>query len=441
MPEILPLTWGDEAILHLESASDPWNIQMEIGETGRIDPDALTAAVHAACVAHPIMRSRLVLAAAHQAFDHWEIVDDLSPMPIPVVDCPDEATLARLRTDFYSPPFPMHEAPQFRVQVARRPNGDLVQINAAHAAVDGIGMLRLILSITNGYRGKADPPPPLPLEDARDLKTLLRAKSLSEFADRALEGGRKLKDAAIPPARVAQDSTDGRTGSGFAHRAIGPEQVVGLNARRPEGTTINDMLIAAVGLAVEEWNRQHNEDADKVMAFMPVNLRPTEWSTDVVSNMFSYVSVSTMHRDRTSLAAAAKAVAEQTDPIRRAARAGGTQDLLHLISPLPLGVKRRMPELLPLTGNRFVDTAVVSNLGRPTQLASFFGDQPGEFYFTPPYWSAAAISVGAITCGGSLHLGLRHRLSTLDEAAGSRLADLLVATLTDKRTQGAPAQR
>ena len=76
---------------------------------------------------------------------------------------------------------------------------------------------------------------------------------------------------------------------------------------------------------------------------------------------------------------------------------GGTQNLLRLISPLPLGVKRRMPELLALTGNRFVDTAVVSNLGRPKELASFFGDHPGEFYFTPPYWSVAAISVGAIT--------------------------------------------
>jgi NRPS condensation-like uncharacterized protein len=430
MPRTLPLTWGDEAILHLESASDPWNIQMEIGDSQRIDPGALRAAVHASCLAHPIMRSRLVLAAPHQTFDHWEVVDDVTPMSIPVVDCPDETTLARLRTDFYSPPFPMHEAPQFRVQVARRPHGDLVQVNAAHVAVDGIGMLRLLRSITDGYRGKAEPPPPLPLEEARDLKKQLRPKSMSEFADRALEGGRKLKDAAIPPARVAPDTADSRTGSGFAHRAIGAEQVAELNARRPEGATINDMLIAAVGITVQEWNRRHNEDADKVMAFMPVNLRPAEWSTDVVSNMFSYVSVSTMRRDRTGLAAAAKIVAEQTDPIRRAARAGGTQDLLHLISPLPVGVKRRMPGLLPLTGNRFVDTAVVSNLGRPAELASFFGDQPAEFYFTPPYWSAAAISVGAITSGGTLHLGLRHRLSTLDEAAGNRLADLLVATLT-----------
>jgi NRPS condensation-like uncharacterized protein len=432
MARTLPLTWGDEIILHLESASDPWNIQTEIGDTQRIDPAKLEAAVQAACMAHPIARARLVLGAPRERFDQWEIIDDLPPMSIPIVDCPDDATLARLRTDFYSPPFPKHEAPMFRVQVARRPHGDLVQINTAHAALDGIGMLRLLRSITDAYRGKAEAPSPLPLEEARDLKKQLGSETYSEFAGRALEGGRKLKDAAIAPARVAPDAADSRTGSGFAHRAIEPEQVAELNARRPEGTTINDMLIGAVGIAVETWNRQHNDDADKVMTFMPVNLRPAEWSTDIVSNMFSYVSVSTMSRDRTDLAAAARAVAQQTDPIRRAARAGGTQTLLRLISPLPLGVKRRMPELLELTGNRFVDTAVVSNLGRPKDLASFFGDHPGEFYFTPPYWSAAAISIGVITVGGTLHLGLRHRLSTLDEAAGNRLADLVVATLTQR---------
>ena len=194
---------------------------------------------------------------------------------------------------------------------------------------------------------------------------------------RALEGGRKLKDAAIPPARVAPDSTDNRTGSGFAHRTIEAEQFAELNARRPEGTTVNDMLIGAVGIAIEKWNRQHNDDANKIMSFMPVNLRPPAWSTDVVSNMFSYVSVSTMRRNRTDLASAAKAVAKQTAPIRRELGRAAA-DLLRLISPLPLGVKRRMPNLLRLTGNRFVDTAVVSNLGRPKELASFFATSPAS---------------------------------------------------------------
>ena len=432
MARTLPLTWGDEAILHLESASDPWNIQMEIGDTQRIDPAELEAAVHAACMAHPIARARLVLGAPRERFDHWEIVDDMTRMSIPVVDCPDDATLARLRTDFYSPPFPKHEAPPFRVQVARRPHGDLVQINTAHAAVDGIGMLRLLRSITDAYRGKAEAPPPLPLEEARDLKKQLRSESYSEFAGRALEGGRKLKDAAIPPARVAPDAADSRTGSGFAHRTIEAEQVAELNARRPKGTTINDMLIGAVGIAVEEWNRQHNDDADKVMTFMPVNLRPAEWSTDVVSNMFSYVSVSTMSRDRTDLASAARAVAEQTDPIRRAARAGGTQTPAAVDLPSPA---RRQEAHARAAGTH---RKQVRRYRRCVQSGQAQG--AGVVLRRPPRRVLLHASVlecrGDIdrgdTAGGTLYLGLRHRLSTLDQAAGNRLADLLVATLTQR---------
>ena len=434
MTQMLPLTLGEEAVLHLESVSDPWNMQLEVGDTQRIDPTKLEAAVHAACMAHPMLRSRLVVAPARRRFDHWEIIDDLKPMSIPVVDCPDDATLARLRTDFYSPPFPVHEAPPFRVQVARRPHGDLVQINAAHAAMDGIGLLRLLRSITDAYRGRPEPPSPLPLEEARDLKRQLRPKSFSERAARALEGGRTLKDAAIRPARVAPDSTDSRTGSGFAHRTIQAEQLAELKTRRPKGTYFNDMLIGAVGIAIEEWNRQHNDDANKVTVFMPVNLRPAEWSTDVISYLVSSISVSTMRRDRIDLASAAKAVAKQTAPPRREVRARGAQDLLRLASPLPLGAKRRMPRLLRLTGNRsrFVDTAVVSYMGRSKQMASFFGDHPREFYATSPYWGAAAVSVFAIDVGSTVSLGLRHRLSTLDEAAGNRLADLVVATLTER---------
>lgn len=430
MTSTFPLTWCDEAILHLEGASDPWNIQMEFGGDGRLDLSRLEAAVQKACDAHPIARSRLVLGGAQDTSDHWEVVDDLRPMAISVVECPDEESLRRARTQFYSAPFPIADAPVFRAQVARKPDGDLLMVNAAHAAVDGIGMLRLLESIALAYRGEAEPPPAIPLAEAREFKQLMRPKTANELVSRALEGGRKLRDAAIAPARVAPDRGAPRDGSGFAHRQIGPEQSSALNARRPEGTTINDMLLGAVGLTIEEWNRDHGQAADKVMIFMPVNVRPAEWASDVVSNLFSYVSISTFARNRGDLPSAALAVAEQTAPIRRAARAHGTQDLLRLIAPLPLGVKRVMPALLTLTGNRFVDSAVVSNLGRPKRLASFTQNAPSEFYFTPPYWSAAAISVGAITAGKTLQIGLRYRLDTLDEAAGERLADLLVAKLT-----------
>jgi hypothetical protein len=98
-----------------------------------------------------------------------------------------------------------------------------------------------------------------------------------------------------------------------------------------------------------------------------------------------------------------------------------------------------MPHLLTLTGNRLVDSAVVSNLGRPDAMPSFGLEAPTVVQFTPPYLSAASFYVGAISSGGYLHLGLRHRLKALDGPAGRRFADLLVEILREGGPPGYPA--
>jgi NRPS condensation-like uncharacterized protein len=425
-----PLTWQDQAILDLESASDPWNIQLEVAAPAAIDVPRLERALLAACQRHPIARSRLVPGSALSPRNHWQ-PEDLAGVSVPVRECPTAAGVDALRTELYSAALNLEAAPPFRVVVARRPGaGDLMLFNAAHPAVDGIGLLRLLSSVCRAYQGQDDPPDPVPLTEARALRRVLRPRSCKEFGARALEGLRKLRGAVNAPARVATESGDRRDAAGFVHRTLTPEQTATVSKNRPEGTTVNDLILAAASLALHRWNQDHGTAADKIQLFMPVSVRPTEWATEIVSNLFSYVSVATLADQRDDLASTALAVSSQTSPFRRTARAGGTQDLLRLISPLPVGVKRNMPHLLTLTGNRFVDSAVVSNLGRPASLPSFDQEHPEEIYFTPPYWSAAAISIGAITSGDSLHIGLRHRLSVLDADAGRRFAELLIQQLT-----------
>jgi NRPS condensation-like uncharacterized protein len=229
---------------------------------------------------------------------------------------------------------------------------------------------------------------------------------------------------------VARDSRDRRNAPGFAHRRLGPDDTANLMRSKPAGTTLNDLVLAATAMTVSRWNAAHGKRTDRVQLYVPVSIRPTRWSADVVSNLFSYISVNIAAADRTDLHAAAEAVHRQTEPYRRTVRAGGTHDLLRLVAPLPLGIKRAMPHLLTLTGGRFVDSAVVSNLGKPEQMPTFDDGPPPATYFTPPYWSAAAVSVGIISNAGCLHLGVRHRLNTLDGDAGNRFADLLISCLT-----------
>jgi NRPS condensation-like uncharacterized protein len=432
-----PLTWQDQAILDLEGASDPWNIQLEIAASGGLDVGRLEEALLAACRRHAIARSRLVRSGPLSSTNHWQ-PEELTGVPVEVRSCATTAELDTLRTDLYSPALDLAVAPPFKVVVARRPDApDLMLFNAGHPAVDGIGLLRLLSSVCRAYRGEEDPPDPLPLQEARELRRLLRPSTGKEFGARALEGGRKLLGAVNPPARIAEDSADRRNAAGFVHHRLDPDQTAALSKSRPSGATVNDLILAAASLAIQTWNQEHDAAADKIQLFMPVSVRPAEWSTEIVSNLFSYVSVATVADERGDLSSTARAVSRQTAPLRRNARSGGTQDLLRLISPLPVGLKRQMPHLLDVTGNRFVDTAVVSNLGRPAEFPSFGEHPPGEVYFTPPYWSTAAISIGAITTGGTLHLGLRHRLSVLDAPAGRRFADLLVRELNSV----APAER
>jgi NRPS condensation-like uncharacterized protein len=122
---------------------------------------------------------------------------------------------------------------------------------------------------------------------------------------------------------------------------------------------------------VQSWNTKHGALADRVGVRMPMNIRPADRLWDVVSNLTSMVSVWTEPDDRADLAPATAAVAKQTSEMRRNDRAYGLYDLLRATEKAPLAVKRAVPRLIHLTGDRFVDTAMLSDLGRIPEPPSF----------------------------------------------------------------------
>ncbi len=138
-----------------------------------------------------------------------------------------------------------------------------------------------------------------------------------------------------------------------------------MRSHRRDGATVNDVLLAGLGVTIRRWNDRHDATAGPVSVMMPVNLRPAEWRNDVVGNFASYVSVRFTPRDLVDLPAAVSAARARTREIKRRDAAGLVVDLLELpTATLPTAVKRRFQDLITLTGNRFVDTAVLSNLGR-----------------------------------------------------------------------------
>ncbi len=166
---------------------------------------------------------------------------------------------------------------------------------------------------------------------------------------------------------------------------------------------------------------------------MPINVRPADRLWDVVSNLTSMVSVSTEPDDRADLATATAAVAEQTYEMRRNNRAYGLYDLLRDTRKAPLAVKRAAPWLIHLTGDRLVDTAMLSNLGRIPEPPTLADSGPSELWFSPPCDPSCSVSIGVATSGQRLALVTRYRYEQFDADAAEEFTDLLIAQVAPQR--------
>ncbi len=433
----LPVTMLDEALLLLQEARSSWNVQFELGVDHHLDEATFRQAVLSCCRRHPLTRARLATARNGETSYQWNFADEVDRDPVRVADCPDDATLDRLRAELYTPPIALDVSPGLRVALARRPGGDLVLLSVSHIVADGVGALRLMQTICRAYLGEPDPPDPLPLAQARDLGSVLAAKSRSERWARHMEGLRRFREALDAPSRIAVVGGTDRDDFGFVFRTLdlGETTTPGLMQRAP-GTTINDVLLAALHLTVQAWNSKHGAPTGRIGVMMPVNVRPADRLWDIVSNLTSNVTVSTGPEDRVDLAIATAAVARQTYQMRRQDRAYGLHDLLEVIKKMPLPVKRAVSRLSPLTGDRFVDTAMLSNLGRipePPTLASRSDSGPPELWFSPPCDRSCSVSIGVATVGQRLALVARYRYDQFDAASAEEFTDLLIAQVKSRR--------
>jgi NRPS condensation-like uncharacterized protein len=84
-----------------------------------------------------------------------------------------------------------------------------------------------------------------------------------------------------------------------------------------------------------------------------------------------------------------------------------------------------MQDLIPLTRDVVVDTAVLSNLGRLDEVPHL-GDAGAvrELWFSPPGRMPLGASLGAATLDGRLFLTLRHRHAQFDTAAAEEFLAL-----------------
>ena len=429
-PACVPFNVADEAVHLLDSPAEAWSIHLEGRFAGRLDDDRLRAAVGAALARHPMARARKL---PWRWTDHqyeWQIepVPDLDPLT--VVECPDERAVDAVRAELQSLSVPLVEAPPLRLRLVHAPDGDVLMLNANHAATDGYGAMRLLQSVARAYTGRPDPVPDLDLFAARNLTAGLAAPDRATRLRRRLALAEKSRDLLAPPARVAPVGATDEPGYRFRLVSLSEAETSALVGLEHPGT-VNDLLLAALNLAVDRWNAEHTASCRRISVLVPANLRPSAWRNEVVGNFTLMTRLSTTSRQRLTPRRALAALTAQTRRKKRTGMGTALVELLGASPLLPLWAKSALSPLIRLTGNRLVDTAICSNLGRLDENL-WFGDEVGEataLHFTAPGRMPCGVSVGAVTVAGRLHLAFRYQRAQFEDEAAARFTDRYVAEL------------
>lgn len=258
----------------------------------KLDPRVLGNAAHACILAHPILHSRLVRGRG-PAF--WEMLPAGPASPVPVVEC----------TEDYHPsvigPVDPYGPQQCRVRLLRRPSGDVIVINLAHAAADAYGLHTLMAQLLQEYNSPGRIRPAaggIPERDTLWIRDLAR------------EGKPSSRDMPVinPLWPDPFGTSDGP--ASFHRESLSPGMLeeIRLHAKRCGGS-LNDIIIAAYFLTLSNITG-HN---GPINIFFPVNLRQhlTDGSR-VMSNQAANVCITLGRMDGEGMAEILPRVIRQT---------------------------------------------------------------------------------------------------------------------------------
>jgi NRPS condensation-like uncharacterized protein len=391
----------------LDPRDSAWSVQLEARVAGQLSEARLRTALEGV----------LGSAAAQR-----DLLD--------VVACEDDDALDAARARLQTRVVPPSARPPLSAHLARHPAGDVLMLNLNHAAADGFAALRVLFAIAAAYADERAPDDRLDFLAARDLPVRPASPPtplVVRLGKRAVE---RVRDALARPVGLAAVQPDDEPGYGFHHVALSAEQTARVVDDEHPGTSRN-VLMAALHLAIDEWNEEHGAPGRRIGVLAPANLRPEEWPEDAIGNFSVNARISTDPRERKSAAAALKAVTADTTRNKR------TRTGIALIAGLQRSglaefwAKQSIVVLQPVTANHRADTALLCNLGSLTE-APAFGPDAGEtvqLWFSLPVRSPMSLSIGAVTFDGRLHLTLRHPHALLGADAARRFADGFVRQL------------
>lgn len=352
---------------------------------------------------------------------------DGEPELLRVVDCADDDTVNVARTELEAMDVPLVGLPPVRTWLVRSAGGHVLMLNINHAAMDVFGALDTLRGVARAYLDPTEPCQPLDFLAIRDLPvrpTRTIVPALRRRYRTAVDG---MRDVFTRPARLAPDGADEELGFGFHLLRLATEGA-GVLGRTDKPGTARNVMVAALHLAIGQWNADHGAPGGRISMLVPVNLRPPDWVRTEVGNFSVTARVSTDRSDRSDPAAALAAVTVQTTRNKRTRTGIALIEALDRTGLLPLWAKQSTIVLEPLTGNRLVDTVLFANLGVVDDPPSF-GPEAGELvemWASVPARMPVGLSIGALTAAGQLHISLRYPRKLFGPDGARRFAECYV---------------
>jgi NRPS condensation-like uncharacterized protein len=391
----------------LARETSAWSVQVEAQVTGHLDEARLRAALQSLF--------------GHQRFDHD---------PLWVVACGDDGALSRARDQLQRQPAGMNEWPPLRAALARSPDGDVFMLNVNHAMSDGFDALRLLSAVATTYATGTSPQPHPAFPAVGDLPVRPASGRVSFWVARYRLLVERVSDVVSRPTQLAADGARDDHSFGFHHVCLSPDETRRVVDPERPGTSRN-VLLAALHRAVGAWNTGHGVASQRIGVLVAVNLRPPEWPPDTLGNFSVTARVSTSRRHRVRATTTLKAVTAQTTRNKRTRTGIALLAGLERSGLLPLWSKQSLVVLQPLTRNRQVDAALLTNLNSIEQAPSFgdAADPTTHVWFSSPSRAPHTLCIGALTVAGQLHLVLRYPHRIFDADAARRFSDHLVTEI------------
>ncbi len=389
------------AVPLLDPSTSAWSVHLEARLDGRLDETRLRDALHTALGDRSLDRD-----------------------PLEVVFCADDHALDAARTRLHGLPIDIVAFPPLHVCLARGPGGDVVMLNLNHAATDGFGAVVVMQAIAAAYAAADAAAEPLDFLAAGDLAVRPAAVQRSRAAriySRLVEALRNARDR---PARLAADDPGEDPGYGV--------HLVGLTAQETErlvdvgqARASTNVLLAALHLAIADWNGRHGVAGGRIGVLVAADLRPEGWDAHRIANLSVNARMSTRPADRREPTSALETITKQIQRNKRSRTGVALIAALDRANLIELWAKQSIVVLHPLTGNRRVDTTVLCNVGS-VAAAPDFGPGVGgatELWLSTPARAPLSLCLGAVTVAGRLHLTFRYPRRLLSPDAARRFAE------------------